>query len=263
MNAFAELLNLVPLWALFLLTMALCVAEVEVGAALARFVLRRRGEKEPDAPLGSLVGAMLGLLAFMLAFTFGLAANRFDSRRQLVLEEANSLGTTYLRAGLMPQPQQAEIRRLLREYVEVRIGGPANDLPEVLRKSDALHDALWAQTKSLVPVDMDSELRSLFVASLNETIDLHQSRVTVGIQYRVPGIVWLAMYLLASLTMLAVGYQTGMAGARRLRGMPIVAAAFALVLALIADIDRPGEGFIGVSQQPIADVQQMMRRNSP
>lgn len=259
----AEFLNILPLWALFLLTTALCVGEVEIGAVLARFVLRRRGEKEPDAPLGSLVGAMLGLLAFMLAFTFGLAANRFDARRQLVLEEANAIGTTYLRAGLLPQPQQSEVRRLLREYVEVRLDGPAGDLPKVLRRSEVLHDALWKQTQSLVAADMDSELRSLFVASLNETIDLHQSRVTVGMQYRVPGVVWMAMYLLATLAMLAVGYQTGMSGVRRLRGAPVVAAAFALVITLIADIDRPVEGFVRVSQQPIVDTQQMMLRNSP
>jgi hypothetical protein len=110
---------------------------------------------------------------------------------------------------------------------------------------------------------MDSELRSLFVSSLNEMIDLHQSRVTVGLQYRVPGTVWLAVYILSALSMLAVGYQVGMSGVRRLRGTPVVAAAFSLVILMITDIDRPGEGLMRVSQQPIADVQQMMLCDSP
>jgi hypothetical protein len=263
MSGLTEFFSKVPLWGVFLLTLTLFIGLVELGAPLARFVLRRCGEKEPDGALGALIGALLGLLAFMLAFTFGLAANRFDTRRQLVLEEANAIGTTYLRAGLMPQPQGNDVRRLLREYVDIRLNQTHIDMQGVLRKSDAAHDALWAQTKSLAAADMDSELRALFVEPLNETIDLHQSRVTIGLQYRVPTIVWIVMYLLASLSMLAVGYQTGMSGVRRLRGTPIVAAAFALVITMIADIDRPADGLISVSQQPIADVQRMMLRNSP
>jgi hypothetical protein len=109
---------------------------------------------------------------------------------------------------------------------------------------------------------MDSELRSLFIAGLNEMIDLHQSRKTVGLPYRIPSTVWLAVYLLSVLAMLAVGYQVGMAGTRRLRSTPLLAAAFSLVILMIADVDRPGEGLIRVSQQSIADVQQMMLHDS-
>ena len=263
MSSFADDFAMIPLWGLFLLTAVFCICGTEIGAALARFALRRNGDKEPEGPLGSLVGALLGLLAFLLAFTFGLAASRFDTRRQLVLDEANAIGTTYLRAALLPQPQGTEVRRLLREYVEARIITNRDNIPDLLRKSDEIQDRLWGETKALAATDMDSELRSLFVASLNETIDLHQSRVTVGLQYRIPGVVWAAMYLLTLLSMLAVGYQVGMSGMRRLRGTPIVAIAFSLVIAMVADIDRPGEGFVRVSQQPIADVQRMMLRNSP
>ena len=98
---------------------------------------------------------------------------------------------------------------------------------------------------------------------LNEVIDLHQSRKTVGMLYQIPGAIWLSVYLLSILTMLAIGYQVGMAGSRRLLGMPVLAAAFSLVIVMIADIDRPGEGHIQVSQQPLADVQQMMLQDAP
>ena len=67
-----------------------------------------------------MVGAMLGLLAFILAFTFGLVAARFDTRRQVLLDEANAIGTTYLRAGMLPE-QGEKIRALLRDYVSVRL----------------------------------------------------------------------------------------------------------------------------------------------
>src|SRR3989304_3822769 len=108
---FAEWISKLPLWAVFVLTLAICIAAVEAGAAFARIALRQKKEKEPEAPLGSLVGAVLGLLAFILAFTFGMTASRFDARRQLVLQEANAIGTTYLRAGLLPQTEGLGVRR--------------------------------------------------------------------------------------------------------------------------------------------------------
>ena len=75
---------------------------VECGYRLGKY-RRSRHEQEKEAPLGTMVGATLGLLAFILAFTFGLAAARFDTRRQVLLDEANAIGTTYLRAGILPE----------------------------------------------------------------------------------------------------------------------------------------------------------------
>jgi hypothetical protein len=260
---FGNWIGMLPLWALFVLTLLLCMSAVEGGAALAGIVLRHKHEKEPEAPLGSLVGSVLGLLAFILAFTFGMTASRFDARRQLVLDEANAIGTTYLRADLLPEKEGLEIRRLLREYADLRLNTANRNVHEIVKSSTDIHSRLWAQTKLLVREEMDSELRSLFVASLNELIDLHQSRVTIGLQYRIPGTVWLAVYVLTMLSMLAVGYQVGMSGIRRLRGTPVLAAAFSLVIVMTADIDRPAEGLLRVSQQAIADVQQMMLGDMP
>lgn len=256
-------MGLFPLWAVFALTLVVCIGSAEAGSVLAGIALRKKKEKEPEAPLGTLVGAMLGLLAFILAFTFGMTGSRFDARKQLVLEESNAIGTTYLRAGLLPPKQGLEIRQLLREYVEVRLTATPENLQEALDKSEEIHGKLWSQAKSMVKEDMDSELRSLFIASLNELIDLHQSRLTVALEYRLPASVWLSVQLLAILSMLALGYQTGMAGSRRMLGTPVLALAFSLVIVMIADCDRPEEGLIRVSQQPIADVRQMMLHDSP
>lgn len=259
---FADWIAAVPLWGLFLLTVALCMTAVEAGTAISRAALRRE-KKDPEAPLGALVGSLLGLLAFLLAFTFGMTASRFDARKHLILEESNAIGTTYLRAGLLPEAQGLEIRRLLREYTATRASTTMDNAEQVVRKSEAIHGQLWAQTKALAKTDMDSEIRSLFITSLNELIDLHQSRKTVGLQYRILGPIWLALYSLTLISMLAVGYQVGMSGARRLRGAPVLALAFAGVILMIADIDRPGEGSIGVSLQPLLDVQHSMAADSP
>jgi hypothetical protein len=258
----SEWLNRVPLGALFACTLALCILMAELGAAYSRAALRR-SDKDAEAPVGSLVGSLLGLLAFTLAFTFSMAADRFATRKALVLEEANSIGTTYLRAALLPPREGLPIRALLRDYVGVRVTVTRQNVGEVARKSEAILGQLWSQTRLLAAEDMDSELRSLFVDSLNGTIDLHQSRKTVALQYRIPGTVWAVLYSLLVLSMLAVGYQAGMSGTRRLRGAPVLALAFSLVMLMICDLDRPGEGFLAVSQQPLLDAMHSMAGDSP
>jgi hypothetical protein len=258
----AEWLNRVPLAGVFVITLALCMAAERLGAYYSRAVLRR-SDKEPEAPLGSLVGSLLGLLAFMLAFTFSMAANRYDARKALVLEESNSIGTTYLRAALLPPREGLAIRSLLRQYVALRVSVTRQNVGAMSAKSESIHGQLWAQTRLLANEDMDSELRSLFVDSLNQTIDLHQSRKTVALQYRIPGTVWAVLFGLFTLAMLSIGYQGGMAGARGIRGTLVLALAFSLVLLLITDLDRPGEGFVRVSQQPLFDVQRSMAADVP
>src|SRR6187549_1664121 len=113
------LLDALPLWGLFLAIVALVLISIEGGYRLGNY-RRSRSNTEKEAPVGAMVGATLGLLAFMLAFTFGMAASRFDTRKQLVLEEANAIGTTYLRAAMLPEKRD-EIRDLLRSYVDTRL----------------------------------------------------------------------------------------------------------------------------------------------
>jgi uncharacterized RDD family membrane protein YckC len=95
-------LDVLPLWALFIVILLVVLLSVECGYRLGKY-RRRQREQEKEAPVGTIVGATLGLLAFILAFTFELAASRFDTRRQVLLDEGNAIGTTYLRAGMLPE----------------------------------------------------------------------------------------------------------------------------------------------------------------
>src|SRR4029077_11356500 len=106
---------------------------------IGKFRLSRR-EQEKETPVGTMVGATLGLLAFILAFTFGLAAARFDTRRQVILDEANAIGTTYLRAGMLPERRE-EIQTLLRNYVNTRLEAvrPGN-IAEGIRQSENIQN---------------------------------------------------------------------------------------------------------------------------
>ena len=117
---FGLMLDRFSLGWLFVLTVIIVLISIAAGFRLARYI-RRHSERVQDAPIVSIVGAMLGLLAFTMAFTFGMTASRFETRRQLVLDESNAIGTAFLRAGLLPEPLRSEVRKLFREYAGIRV----------------------------------------------------------------------------------------------------------------------------------------------
>jgi len=242
-----------PLWALYIITAAIVLLSAEAGWRLGNY-RRQRPHHEKDAPVGAVVGATLGLLAFLLAFTFGMAASRYDTRKQLVLQEANSIGTTYLRAEMLPEPQRSEIRNLLREYAAQRVGGVTTLMtPEAMARSGALHDRLWAQAVAVGAQSPNSIIVGLFVQSLNETIDLDETRVTAG-RNQIPDTIWLALYVVTILTMMAMGYQFGLTGEHSWPVTIMLVLVFTAVLLLIADLDRPQAGWLKVSQQAMIDL---------
>jgi hypothetical protein len=253
-----ELFDLFPLWTILPVSIVVGLLSVELGYRVARYRLRH-DEAEKESPVTGMVGAALGLLAFMLAFTFGLAGSRFEDRRQVLLSEANAIGTTYLRAAMLPEPMRTETRNLLREYVDVRL--EAVQQPDKLRaavsRSEELHNRLWSVAVAVTEKDR-SPITGLFVQSLNEMIDLHATRIMTGLRSRVPGMIWIVLSLLAILSMVMMGYHSGLANSRRSIVVIGLIIGFALVLFLIADLDRPGQGTLRVSQQAMIDLRHSM-----
>jgi hypothetical protein len=251
------LLDPFPFWALLLATLTVIYLSVESGYRLARYRRQRSGEEKQE-PVGSMVGATLGLLAFMLAFTFGLAGSRFDDRRQVILAEANAIKMTYLRAELLPQPIGAEMRNLLRHYVDARLEATQPErTDQAIVRSEQLQSHLWAQAVAAAEQDR-SLITGLFIQSLNEVIDLHAKRVMVGLRSRVPGAIWMTLYLLAVLGMAMMGYQEGGTSSRRSPAQLALVLAFSVVLMLIVDLDRSGQGMLEVSQQSMIDLRNFM-----
>jgi hypothetical protein len=255
----SEPLDFLPLWLLFLATCALAWLCVEGGYRFGKWRHERAAE-EKETPVGAMVASILGLLAFLLAFTFGLAATRFDARRQTVLEEANAIGTTYLRARLLPEPHRTEVARLLREYVDVRVRGiQERKVAEALTRSEELQEAIWSEAvKASKNKEANPVMTSLFIQSLNEMIDVHAKRILVGMRSRIPLSIWVGLFALALLSMVGVGYQAGLSATRRSPAMAALVLAFAGVLFLIADLDRSHEGFLTVSQEAMLDLQRTM-----
>jgi len=185
-------LDVLPLWGLFLTIVVLVLAAIEGGYRLGSYRHRQPG-REKETPVGAMVGAMLGLLAFMLAFTFGMAASRFDTRKQLVLDEANAIGTTYLRTAMLPE-RRDEIRGLLRSYVDARLKAvQSGRVAEEILVSEDIQGQLWSAATAVGLQHPDSIVVGLFVQSLNEVIDLHAKRVTAGLRNRIPGAIWMTL----------------------------------------------------------------------
>ena len=255
---YAGPLDLLPIWGVFLATVAVVLLAVEGGFRLGQY-RRRRSEQEDRPPVGEMVAATLALLAFMLAFTFGLAASRFDVRRGLVIDEANAIGTTYLRAGLLPEPHRSDVRSLLREYVDVRLEAvQPGKLSRSIGRSEELHARLWAHAAAVGEKNPGSIVVGLFIASLNDVIDLHAKRLALGVRNRIPGTIWAALYFVAIIGTSVMGYHAGLAGSGRSLALLALVLAFSAVVTLIADLDRPQEGLLQVSQQTMIELQKTL-----
>jgi hypothetical protein len=243
--AMRAILDALPLWLVFVVTAGIILLSIELGfrAGLHR---ARQSEDERQAPVDAMVGSTLGLLAFVLAFTFGMATSRFDSRQQLVLEDANAIRAADLRAQLLDDPDRTALRALLREYVDVRIKGVLvpDALPEALRRSAELHGQLWSHAST-------PALQQTFI----QVMDVHAKRMTAGLQNRLPPTIWLALYSMAALAMAMAGYRAGLAGRRSIVATLALGLAFSAVIVVIADLDRPQEGLLKVSQQALLDLQ--------
>ncbi|HEY2154039.1 MAG TPA: hypothetical protein VGH33_00315 [Isosphaeraceae bacterium] len=252
-------IDFLPIWGVFLATVAVVLLSVEGGFRLGAY-RRRRSEQEDRPPVGEIVAATLTLLAFLLAFTFGLAASRFDVRRGLVVEEANAIGTTYLRAALLPEPHRSAVSGLLREYVDVRLEAlEPGKLDRSVARSSELHARLWDHATAVAREDPRSIVVGLFIESLNEVIDLHTKRLMLGAGNRIPGVIWATLYFVTIAGTAVMGYHTGLTGSARSLAMVALVVAFSAVMALIADLDRPQEGLLRVGQQAMGDLRESLK----
>src|SRR3990172_7525241 len=252
-------MDAIPLWVLFAGTILVVMISIEAGFRLGH-IAHRRSEDEKESPTSAVAGAVLGLVAFMLAFTFSIVSDRYDARKGLVRDEANAIRTAYLRTDFLPEPDRAEAKGLLKEYLDARVAfAQSGDFEpehvnELLPDADRIQGRLWDMAVANARKDMNSDVAALYIESLNEVNEVHALRVAVGLQARIPIGIWSVLYGLTILGMMGIGYHTGIAGSKRSLATLILALSFALVIALIASLDRPG-GFIKVTQQPLIDLQ--------
>jgi hypothetical protein len=233
----------------------------EVGYRFGRRLFTA-SDSNRRSQIGAVQAAVLGLLALLLSFTFSMAVDRYDTRRELVLQHANAIGTTWLRGGMLPVAHAQPVRDLLREYVDIHVRahdvlrGPAV-IAAARHRTAEIRSALWQHAEASAR-EAPNDLPATFVETLNDLIDSEAARVTASTN-RIPPGVWLILVVVAAVGCWTSGYGAGADGVRSpLTGvlLPLLAT---VVMLLILDLTNERRGIISVSQQPLVDLQDSIR----
>jgi hypothetical protein len=202
------------------------------------------------AQVRTLMGATLGLLALMLALTFANAQTHFENRMQFQIDEAVVAKNAFMQAELAGEPLRTRARELLLDYIDGRLElsnvvrqARVNDVFPLLQRAEEIQLELWSMgMNSRVSVDDavgDSAKSDEFMTSVLSLMDMHTYRVQAALVNRLPIIIWLTLYFTAVMSMVVVGYQAGLSLKRSPVATYSLALAFAAVMMLIMDLDRP------------------------
>jgi hypothetical protein len=249
-----QFIDSMPLSGVLFTTVLIVLVTTELGYRIG-LIRARRPDFNNEAQDTSMTGAHLGLLAFMLAFTFSMAAGHFDDRKKVILEESNAIATAYLRTSLVAGPEAARLRDMLRDYASVRNCPTDNcDAIKLIRESEKLHARMWQEIESITATDQLTVMHSLLVQSINKVIDVHEQRVSAGLRNRIPPSIWVALYTVLILSMLGMGFQFGIKGARSPIPSAALALSFSMIMFLIADLDRPSSGLVKSDQSALEEL---------
>ena len=204
-------------------------------------------------------GAMLGLLGLLLGFALTMAISRWDERRDIIIEEANAIGTLSLRSGLLEAPLDGQLREALRTYTKARVAlGGSRDRPGVLHtalsESEDIHAVIWSVVERANEPSVTNATLASLISSANELIDLHELRLA-SLQNQLPSALF---YLLLSLAALSVAFLAWSFGAASQRGrtpMILLALLIGAVLLLMMYVNRPQRGIIEVGVAPLERAQ--------
>jgi hypothetical protein len=262
----SELLYGVDEWLIALVMLALLLLATEGGFRAGRKV-RSRLDEGAKSQVGTISGAVLGLLALLLGFTFSMALSRFDNRKQLVVEESNAIGTAHLRSRLLPEPVRTEVGDLLRSYVDARLdffraGIDKDRLREAYDKTEQLQTQLWSQAAAAVEKDDRETTTGYFITSVNEVIDLHATR-RAATENHVPEGVLLLLLIIALVALAALGYGCGLDGCRHFLSTTMMSVLIVLVITVTIDLDRPRRGLIHVSQASMVHLREDLHKSAP
>lgn len=245
-----------PLWAVAVFVSIILLLAVEVGFRIeARSRIVEEGSESRDISLGS----MLALLGLLLAFTYAFTLSRADNRKIAIVNEANAIGTAFLRADMAEEPARTQLRHRLLEYARTRMALPkrAKEARELLRSSLTAQEKLWPATKFALRGDLSDPMKVSIMHAMNAVLDSHTARAAVAFDFLPPVVLVLLMLIAAACLTFAAqrAAKTNKIVRWRLRVFAIILAGLMLT---IIDFDRPYEGFIQWNNQSIAAVVQEM-----
>lgn len=248
-----------PQWLSTLILAVVLIATTEIAYQLAL-----RARKKPDAKadgegVGLMLSGALALLGLLVGFTFAMAADRYDARRLLVNDEANAIGTAYLRSRLAVGPDAATLPTLWADYAELRfqfqLGMDPARIQPLLAEGDALRARIWAATRR-ESIAAPNDITANLIDATNEAFDVGSTRQS-AIQARIPAtIIWsVIIYAVAACAILGQALVTE--GRRRVMSS-ILLTLVALSIGLILELNRPNP-LVTVSQAPLERTMKMIR----
>jgi len=243
---------------LVLLLVAIVFGATGVGGLLGR---RHRQHSDMREPFAVLQGALLGVVGLILAFGLSLAVGRYQDRRAAVVDEANAIGTTYLRAQMLAEPVRGRSLALLVQYTDgsIRLGTaiPGSvKAKSIIAAENVLQRRLWALAGQAVAASPVNTAPRLYVETLNEMIDSQGVRVA-GLNNRVPTEVLLLQIVGAGAALALLAFYLSVLG-RGLLTVLIAAGLVTMLLYVSFDLDRPTRGLIQVPNAPLVSLRASM-----
>ena len=256
--------DLIPLWLVLLGSVVFLVAFIEVGIKLGSNI-KGKTVKAQTAQVRAIMGASLGLLAFMLAFSFSMAQRHFEVRTQSFMLEVSAISSAYRGADLLDNATRPVARNLLQQFVAIRMemmqlkgSSDMSKLLELVKDSDRLHDSLWSLAESAMEDPVNSESTGIFSQSVLAMIIAQDARLQAVLFNRISPVIWFTLYVMALMSMIIMGYQAGLTGARSGIATWTLAITFSVVMALVMDLDRPNQSLFSMNQQLMVDLHNRM-----
>lgn len=233
-------------------------------ARLGRYLLLRqhKHEKELREDFNIILAGTLTLLGLIIGFSFSMAANRYDLRKNYEEGEANAIGTEYLRAGLLPAADTSRVQAMLLNYLDQRIVFyQADDDKEVQQlnvRTTALQNELWSVVRAPATAQ-PNPVMALVVSGMNDVLN-SQGYVQFGFWNRIPRGSWALMLAIAIGCNLLIGYSSRSVTAGTTL-LPILPLLVSIAFMLIADIDSPRHGFIRIKPVDLISLSESLRPN--
>jgi hypothetical protein len=252
---------LTPIWQIaggILVVLALA------GEAGWRLGHARRGADDPLRTLvGGVAAATLGLLGLLLGFTLSMAISRFDARRVVIVDEANAVGTLWLRAGLLDEPLRADLRAVLGDYVQARldlshVGADLGRLRAARERSATLQRTIWAVVERANQPATGPAVLTAVITAANDLIDLDELRMS-SLENYIPAPIILLLIGVAAIALAFFGWSFGAANRRSSLSMVLLTLLVTSVLVVVMDLNRPHRGLIRVGDESLVRVRRAMQ----
>jgi len=265
---FQGYLDYIPIFMVLGLSIITMVLFIELGYWVAERP-HAKTNKAQLAQVRAIMGASLGLLAFMLAFSFSMAQQHFEIRTDAFLLEITAVDSAYRGADLLEMESELAAKENLREFVDLRremTKLPLNDfgaVEERIREAEKIHDQLWHIAESAMALEGDSVDTGIFASAVLEMIRANDERLQSTLFNRISPIIWITLYLMSLLSMLIMGFQAGLTRSRSRLATWTLAITFSAVMVLVTDLDRPRTSLFKMNQQLMVELQNRMNQQAP